>query len=113
MSLQLHSRTNGIFILFPGIQISGNEPKGRAEFNCLGKCNESLTFREICTLQQTVAQAGNCTLRTDGGTQTGMQNNREFSCTFRLLSKMNCALLMGFIAESHKMHGEWRVNLGN
>jgi hypothetical protein len=26
---------------------------------------------------------------------------------------MNCALLMGFIAESHKMHGEWRVNLGN
>jgi hypothetical protein len=26
---------------------------------------------------------------------------------------MNCALLMAFIAESHKMHGEWRVNLGN
>jgi hypothetical protein len=26
---------------------------------------------------------------------------------------MNCPLLMGFIAEAHKMHGEWRVNLGN
>jgi len=79
----------------------------------LEKCDESLTFREICTLQQTVAQADNCTLRTDGGMQTAMQNNREFSCTFRLLSKMNSALLMDFIAESHKMHGEWRVNLGN
>jgi hypothetical protein len=84
MSLQLHSGTNGIFILFPGIQISGNEPKGRAEFNRLGKCNESLTFREICTLQQTVAgrQAGSCTLRTDGGTQTGMQNNRSSHALF-------------------------------
>jgi hypothetical protein len=92
----LYAKQTEFFILFPGIQQSGNELKGQSLTSVAavsGSRMKVLTYREICTLHQTAQQG-----RQLHGTQTGRQNSRECSFTFRLLSRMDCVLPMGCIA---------------